>query len=463
MQTPATPHPGGDGAGVVLRDAPPIPDATYEHLPRFLTDALSFFERPSQRAVLLLGSLPVLSGIISRGVEIPHRDGMMSPDVFVCIVAPAASGKGAMKWAKRLGLYTHERLSEAFEHDHTAWAALPAKERRGEPEPPRRLFYLPGNVSAARMVQVLDQTGGSAVMFEEEIDTLAGALKQDWGNFSDVLRKAFHHEPISIERKTERGYISRAGLSMVLSGTPAQMLQLIQSAENGLFSRYGFYYFEDYEGWLSHRPGIRIDERERFFDEASRWLDTLYQRLVARSNQRVRVRLLPEHWDEHDRFFDDQTRRLISQGLPQGLVANVRRAGLTAVRTAATLAVLRAYEAEVDFREVDTVHTSDEDVLAALYLSTTFLEHAARFYSLLENRPLVRAQPELRLYDALPEGEISVEAFEAAWRSIDVSRATAFRYRAALVEAGLLAETAQRGTYLKPPSGDALPAAAALT
>ena len=34
-------------------------------------------------------------------------------------------------------------------------------------------------------------------MFEAEGDTLSQTLKSDYGNYSDVFRKAYHHETVS--------------------------------------------------------------------------------------------------------------------------------------------------------------------------------------------------------------------------------------------------------------------------
>ena len=37
-----------------------------------------------------------------------------------------------------------------------------------------------------------------------EADAMSGANKQDWGNYSHIMRAAFHHEKISAARKTNR-------------------------------------------------------------------------------------------------------------------------------------------------------------------------------------------------------------------------------------------------------------------
>lgn len=80
-------------------------------------------------------------------------------------------------------------------------------------------------------------------MFETEGDILASTFGQDFGDVSDGLRKAFHHESISYLRRSQREHINikKPRLSTVISGTLYQVVNLMSSVENGLFSRFLFY------------------------------------------------------------------------------------------------------------------------------------------------------------------------------------------------------------------------------
>lgn len=57
---------------------------------------------------------------------------------------------------------------------------------------------------------------------DSEIDTLVSATKQDFGQFDDILRKAFHHEPVSSSRKgdNEMIVVDRPAVALLLAGTP---------------------------------------------------------------------------------------------------------------------------------------------------------------------------------------------------------------------------------------------------
>ena len=95
---------------------------------------------------------------------------------------------------------------------------------------------LPSNTTAAALQTALAENDGRGIMCETETDTLSGALGADFGNFSDVLRKAFHHEPVSLLRKTDRQHLDleRPALSIALTGTPGQLPRLMPTAEDGL-------------------------------------------------------------------------------------------------------------------------------------------------------------------------------------------------------------------------------------
>ena len=118
-------------------------------------------------------------------------------------------------------------------------------------KPPERMLFIPANNSVTGVYQLISDNEGKGLIFETEGDTLAQAFKSDYGNYSDGFRKAFHHETISYYRRTDREYvdIEKPCLSTVLSGTPKQVATLIPNAENGLFSRFMFYYMNIKPTW----------------------------------------------------------------------------------------------------------------------------------------------------------------------------------------------------------------------
>lgn len=244
---------------------PTFSPALYEALPEYLRRCCQPFEG-HEKAVMLLGTLAVLSGCFP-GVGGTYNKRRYGLNLFVFIIAPAASGKGTLSWARRLAWPAHKRLtdeSRAARADYEVeLASYRTSKGKGNPAPPPtgpppyKLLYLPGNTSAAALAAALAENDGRGIMCETEADTLSGALGTDFGNFSDLLRKAFHHEPVSLLRKTDRQHLDleRPALSIALTGTPGQLPRLMPTAEDGLVSRFLFYTFVQPPAWQDVGPG----------------------------------------------------------------------------------------------------------------------------------------------------------------------------------------------------------------
>ncbi len=57
---------------------------------------------------------------------------------------------------------------------------------------------------------------------KSEADTLSTAIGSEYGHWSDTLRKAFDHDCLSYNRRTDQEYreIKKVCLSVLISGTP---------------------------------------------------------------------------------------------------------------------------------------------------------------------------------------------------------------------------------------------------
>ena len=173
------------------------------------------------------------------------------PNIYLFVVADAGQGKGSLAFCRELVVPLNKALREKsmlLEQDYRAQMAIYQKEKKScdaimPSEPPNLMKIIPANSSASAFLKILSENNGSGLLFETEGDTLSNTLKSDFGNYSDTLRKAFHHEPINFCRRTNREYceVDSPKLSVVLSGTPNQVRRLIPDAENGLESRFFFY------------------------------------------------------------------------------------------------------------------------------------------------------------------------------------------------------------------------------
>ena len=171
-------------------DNPVISDFVYENLPNLLKKGTELFSESIQRDILLTGSLGVFSGCFPTLTGL-YNHKIVYPNLYVFVTAPAANSKGIMDYAKSYGDEYHYDLVRRSSVDKSK---------------PRTLLYIPGNASSAAIMGHLDQSEGSVIFFETEADAVTTSLKNDWGNYSEILRKGFHHENVSQTRKANFEY-----------------------------------------------------------------------------------------------------------------------------------------------------------------------------------------------------------------------------------------------------------------
>ena len=94
---------------IMTRDSSPmIPEYIYEALPKTLKDACNVFSG-RKRDVFLTSALSVISGGLHNVYGLYDKEKVF-PNLYSFVVAPPASGKGSMKFAKQLGDCYHDLL-----------------------------------------------------------------------------------------------------------------------------------------------------------------------------------------------------------------------------------------------------------------------------------------------------------------------------------------------------------------
>ena len=255
---------GSGGSEVIEVEAaeeeelPTFSDKVRGLLPGLLEKVLSKADSNEDGDILLLGSIAVISACLPRVMGVYNKRPVWS-NLFLFVTARASSGKGRLALCRYLIEPIHDelrRLNEAemgeYKQKMQQYNASKNKGSLEKPEePPLRMLFIPANSSATAVYQVLNDNDGQGILFETEGDTLANTFSSDYGNYSDGFRKAFHHESISYVRRKDREYVNlrKPRLSTLLTGTPKQVLSLITDAENGLFSRFIFYYMDTKLEW----------------------------------------------------------------------------------------------------------------------------------------------------------------------------------------------------------------------
>ena len=136
-----------------------------------------------------------------------------------------------------------------------------------------RMFLISGNNTGTGILQNIMDNNGTGLICETEADTISTAIGSEYGHWSETLRRAFDHDWLAYNRRTNQEYREnkKSYLSLLLSGTPAQVRALIPSAENGLFSRQLFYYMHGIYTWADQFACGEIDLDEIFRSIGRDW------------------------------------------------------------------------------------------------------------------------------------------------------------------------------------------------
>ncbi len=405
--------------------------------------------------VLILGTIVTLSSCLPNVFGI-YGERAVFPNLFLFVTAPASAGKGRLTLCRRLVQPIQDQLRNLYNQDlekyrkeRTAYE----KKRKQDPsakaprEPVWKMHIIPANSSATMFYQILAGNGGRGLMFETEGDTLANIFTSEYGDYSDGFRKAFHHEPISYMRRKDHEYVElmQPKLSTVLSGTPRQIAALIPDAENGLFSRFLFYYVDFQLTWLNVFSG-QGDALDETFDAISHQVLALYQRLLQSPD--IRFSFTSAQKRVFNTFFS-RAQRQYWKRLGDSIIASVRRMGLITFRIAMVLSILRlAGKNELP----ELVYCSDVDFTSSMTIARVALSHTVRVYRELSSNELAhpaaegagRKQELLRL---MPDEFDTAMAQEFAQR-LSIPRRSAERYLAEWTKAGVLEKVAF-GRYQK--------------
>lgn len=365
-----------------------IYEGVYNRLPKELQNLTQNFEG-RERDIVLISSLVVLSNCFPNIYGVYDGD-RVYPQLYGVIVAPAASGKGVMNYSRILIEKIHKKI---FQESLIEFRENQKSSRKsGNFESTEmRVKILPANISTSEMYSYLGSSNHGLIIIESEADTMSNMLKNDWSNYSDVLRKAFHHEPVSISRKMDKVFenIDEPKLAMLVSGTPDQLQPLIKSKENGLFSRFIVYNFDEISPFKNVFDRNKRNNKVAFENFGEMIYDT-YERLV-------KIESLIEFSfteNQESKFIEliKPIRNDIIENHAEGFISNVHRHGLIFYRLAMILTIVR---------NLDNIHINKDlvccnvDFMLAYHLMTTLLRHSQFTYNTIDNGDLSIQDEEL--------------------------------------------------------------------
>lgn len=460
-----------------VTDPPELPETLPQgyRWPALLQSVVDCGETDGQRDVLWLGALTVLGSSLSPLLYFIYGHKRIYPCLQTFVVAPPASGKGVLDWVRMLVQPIHDEMMDryrsqlkAYHTDHLKWEQL-GKEKVNTPEPekPRmKALIISGNNTGTGILENLMDNEGHALMIENEADTISEAIGSEYGHWSDTLRKCFDHSPLAYNRRTNHEHRECAvtRLSLLMSGTPAQVISLIPSAENGLYSREVFYRLVGLEDWKDQTESDDDDDDTddyglRFKAWGEEWRD--YIRRLTTTVSSVRFRLSAHQKARINTLFSQLFSHANATEAAE-MRGSVVRMAVNAYRMMAIVAFLRSRErpelitpaAHVPRENVQdgvasafTLTMSEDDFEAVLARCLPLYRHACHILTYLPAEKVVKRQqsPVERLFGRLPLSFTRKEAVEEGAR-LKLSEGTVASAIKRMTDKGLLV-CLKRGVY----------------
>lgn len=438
------PSPNGEGSGVRC-----LPSEIFDQLPDLLRRITVKGTSPEDKDILLLGSLVSMSACLPNVYGV-YAEREVFANLFLFVTAQASAGKGRLTLCRKLVEPIHKALREqnraeyeSYQRDLTEYAAAKSdKVNMDKPqEPPLKMLVIPANNSATGLFQILNDNNGKGLIFETEGDTLAQTFKSEHGNYSDGFRKAFHHETITYNRRKDREFveIDMPRLSALLSGTPKQVSALIPNAENGLFSRFIFYFMNIRYEWKDVFAGESGQTLDHYFDHLGAQFHELHKCLESQDKP-MRFCLTVSQQQQFNSYFE-QTQIQYIELCGEDYIGTVRRLGLITFRIAMILTALRI----MDNGELRSpLVCSDTDFNIAMEIVKVLVQHAAHVFQQLPTDTAAKVQPNQKqqFLNMLPS-EFDRQTYLSVAQKLNIPAKTAEKQIARFAKTGLINHYAQ--------------------
>ena len=432
----------------------------------------------TQYDILLLGTVTVLGASMGRNVRCAYGGKMTSPCLQTFVVAPSTSGKGILSLVRLLVEPFHDEIRKqtaesmaCYRREKSKYEALGKERAKTEAPmmPPDKMFLIPGNNTGTGILQNLIDSDGTGLICESEADTISTAIGSEYGHWSDTMRKAFDHDRLSYNRRTDHEYreVKKTYLSVLLSGTPSQVKPLIPTAENGLFSRQVFYYMPAIHHWQNQFDRNDSDLEDTFKALGMEWKDKLKTIVM---NGIFTLHLTDGQKDEFNRLF---SRLFIRSGLANGneMSSSVARLAINICRIMEVVAMLRAMEqgeitaspyvspdphTATDNLKDHIVSRWDlliasDDFHAVLSLAESLYRHTTHILSFLPNTEVTSRGNADRdaLVDSMEE-EFTRASFLQKAGEMGIKSETASTWLKRMQKHGLVENVDGKGNYRKP-------------
>lgn len=405
-------------------ELPHFPQSVYDSLPPFLFEIIKTANSVDERDMLLMGSIACIS-VTLQNVSGKYHNDYWHPMLYFFVLADAGMGKGTLTYCRQLVAPIHKELRECSEKKIREYRIEKRKNNMDtnssyEDEPKRHTLFIPTNSSSAAFIEQLDNNQGIGLLFDTECDTLSTILKTDYGDYSNILRKAYHHEPIDMNRRKDNEYriVERPMLALCLSGTPAQLHTLTPDTENGLFSRILYYHMPfkvEFADTLNGNDDINDDFSlsEKFYQLGENFKRMRDAFMLKGEYHVVVPQHLSEEFNRHFRTLNEQVVEDVSKAM-QGIV---RRLAFATFRIIMVLTSIRYMDniSRTNYPSSSNVPIklicNDGDFRCAISIADTLIYHSIYCYTHLpktiseigvKGKIVTKSDKMNKLFEALP-------------------------------------------------------------
>lgn len=242
-----------------------------------------------------LNFLQTIATLAAFGAFMPNTtfsiktDEFIYPYIYLIAIGPAAGGKSTIKVADKIFKIHAARIYEimnkeveASKEAHKKWLKCTQKCKDKEDdcgcgsepiETPMPTLIISAIITHSKMIQILSNNKPNCtLLLDTELDNATHTNKQDYGNLSPVLRKAYEFESLSSHTHIHGNVcVELPKICLILSGTPEQIKRFLVNKEDGLSSRCIFFN-------LSYQPYRGIAE----FDDSHTHTDTFWKDIKPR-------------------------------------------------------------------------------------------------------------------------------------------------------------------------------------
>ncbi|MCC5914099.1 MAG: DUF3987 domain-containing protein [Balneolaceae bacterium] len=416
-----------------ISQTPLIPDEVYRSLPELLAGCCDLIEDARDRDHFLSATVSMISGLLPN-VEVDHAEGLFRPGLNMLVVRNDSDSVRIQQ--KVSDMVKPLRLKLIREGGFPPGAPVADKENLRSP------FDL---------VSFMTECNESAVV-NVPLTELYQNSEWDWNEFHTLVERSFYQREFWITKSSASRAVAKPSMSVTLSGTVSDFKELQKHAGSEHISNYALYGFERKQEWVSQKPDRRVRSLNRRIESSGEKLTLLWSLLSSRSEP-LYVELTEEQWEMMDETFAEKMEILKELNLSEELQAVNRKAALHCLRLVSLFAVLRLFEESASLvGSEEAIEPAGEDIIAALWMSDTYLKHAIRLYQLFPDQsgeqPGAKGDRYINFLEILPSEFETATAILIADK-LDIPARTAKRYLNTLVDEKRL-QRQKRGHYKKP-------------